>query len=117
MHWTISLENMCFFARHGWYEAEREHGNEFLVDVYIQHELQDFKGLDELESTLNYEIVFNIVKNEMNIPAKLLETVCWRIKDGLSKEFPDIKSCRIKIRKKNPPLDGNVKYSAVELEF
>ena len=51
MAW-ISLEGMRFHAFHGVYDAEKQLGTEFIVDVFVKMPLA--QG-DNLEATINCE--------------------------------------------------------------
>lgn len=75
----IGIEGIRIFAYHGYYEEERRIGREFLLDIYIQMELDKVGTTDELSDTVNYEQVLAICKEEMEITSKLLEHVCIRI--------------------------------------
>jgi dihydroneopterin aldolase len=111
----IALEGMQFYAHHGYYDAERQKGNNFIVDAYLTNGLSE--GInDELKRTLNYEIIYDCVKKEMGKPTKLLETVVVNIINELEKNCPDSVSIRVRVSKLTPPLQGEVKCAFVELE-
>lgn len=42
---------------------------------------------DNLEATLNYAEVYEVVKTEMGVPSRLLEHVAGRIRSGLLENF------------------------------
>lgn len=117
MKWTISLENIEIFAHHGWYAEERITGNTFIVNIKLILDLQDYTGRDELNETINYEKLYEITIDNMNRPRKLLESICWTIKEDLLVSFGSTISGSIKIAKLNPPLNGKVGTSSVKLEF
>ncbi len=117
MKWTIGLENIEIFAHHGWYEEERITGNTFIVDIKLILDLQDYSGSDELNETINYEKLYEITLDNMNRPRKLLESICWNIKEDLLACFGNKINGSIKIAKLNPPLKGKVGKSSVKLQF
>ncbi len=112
---VIALEGMKFYAHHGHYDAERKKGNDFIVDAYITAGVNENLN-DKLAHTLNYEIVFDCVKKEMEKPTKLLETVAVNILNELQKKFPYAISLRVRVSKLSPPLPGDVQRAYVELE-
>lgn len=112
----IALEGMQFYAHHGHYDAEREKGNNFLVDAYIITNESNEDINDELERALNYEIIFECVKKEMGQPTRLLETLTVNILNELQKKLPGASSLRVRVSKLNPPLEGKVNRAFVELE-
>ena len=72
---------------------------------------------DALEDTLNYQIIFDIVKEEMAVSSNLLEHVGGRILRRFRAAFPAVERARISIAKLNPPLGGEVGASKVTLEL
>lgn len=101
---TIHLQNLKFFAYHGYHEEERILGNEYEVDAVVQfHEPQEINHIDE---TINYTRLYGIIENRMQIPSKLLEPLAMDIGTTMKKEFLQIQSISIKITKMHPPISG-----------
>ena len=113
---TISIEGMEFFAYHGCFKEEQVIGTKFRVDLFLEADTSKAEQSDNLEDTVNYLAVYQVVKAEMNIKSKLLENVSRRILKRVKKEFPAITHARIKMRKLNPPLGGKIDFVSVELE-
>ncbi len=112
----IELEGMHFYAYHGFFESERIAGNEFLVDVFIKTDCSLAAKSDNLEDALNYQAVFDLVKEEMQIKSHLLEHVANRILEALYSEFPASQHIKVKISKLNPPMGGQVEKASITLE-
>lgn len=110
----VSLEGMEFYAFHGFYEEEREKGNEFIVDVHVTTDFSIASEHDDLEGTVNYETIYAITKEEMAIPTKLLERVAQRVLDRLL-VFNEVSCIEISVAKKNPPVGGQVKQSKITM--
>lgn len=110
MGW-IALEEMKFFANHGYYAEEQRSGNEFVVDIYIQFDFLKAAKSDELEHTINYETVYFIVQKAMKGEVKLLETLLERIANGIKFQFNGIQQLRIRLRKIRP-MPGELLGSA-----
>lgn len=106
---------MHFFAYHGFYEEEQKNGNDFKVNLTIELPHVQATENDNLDDTLNYELVYNVVKEEMTQTSKLLEHVAARIKARLMAEFSIINSASVIVSKKNPPLGGPVDWVSVEV--
>ena len=111
----VSLEGLEFHAFHGVYPHERESGNFFEVDISVETDFMLAAVNDDLEGTVNYEDLFRIVKEEMDRPSKLLETVAARIVSDVLLTFPQVTQVDLKISKLNPPIGGKCKRSAVSL--
>jgi len=112
----IALEGMRFYAYHGFYKEERKTGGFYQVDVYIETSLSRKTYQDDLFSTVNYETVHFICKSAMKKPTKLIESVAARIIVGIKKQFERLDSVRVRIKKENPPLNGEVANALVELD-
>jgi dihydroneopterin aldolase len=115
----IAIEGMAFYAYHGFYEEEQKIGGKYFVDVYLQYDSADSWLSDDLSQTINYEMIYQLVKTEMDIPTKLIETLCRRIFDKV-KEKSEITIGKsvfvsIKVTKNNPPVNG-LSNVFVELE-
>lgn len=88
MTFTIELEKMRFYARHGVLPQERAVGNWFEVSVSLTYEADAETAPDDnLAGTINYARVAEIVTHEMAIPSQLLETVVLRIRRALLDAF------------------------------
>lgn len=111
----IEIEGMRFYAYHGHFEAERIVGNEFQVDVSLETNCIPASVSDDLNDALNYQAVYDLVKNEMQISSHLLENVAKRILDSLFSEFPSLKKARVKVSKLNPPMGGQIKKVSITL--
>lgn len=115
MNGKVALEGLEFHAFHGVYPHERESGNWFEVDISIETDFSQAAATDELEGTVNYEALFRLVKEEMEQPSKLLETVAEKIVSDVFLNFPSVKSVELKISKLNPPIGGKCKKATVSL--
>ena len=99
---TIRLNKMKFFAYHGVHVEEAIVGTEFEVSVSISF---DSSGkIFELNDTINYVAVFEIVKKLFAIPEKLLETLAQNITEEIYKINNQIISINVTIDKLNPPI-------------
>lgn len=110
----LSLESMHFFAYHGFYDEEAVIGGDFTVDVTVQIEAESAATHDDLQRTLNYETIYNIVKEEMSIPRKLIETLAYAILYRL-RAIQQNGAIKVKISKLNPPLPGSIASSSFEV--
>ena len=112
----IALEGMEFFAFHGFYDEEQKIGNKYGVDLIINTDLRRAAESDNLDETVNYEVLYKLVLEEMKIPARLLEHLGHRIIDKVYAQFPFVQSVKINVYKFNPPLGGICKWAKVSLE-
>jgi len=113
----ISIEGMEFFAYHGCFKEEQVIGTKFRIDLFLNVDTSAAEKSDQLQDTVNYQSVFQLVKKEMETTSKILEHVGRRILDNIESEFPNVDHARIKIRKLNPPLGGKMDFVSLELSF
>lgn len=109
----IELKEMTFHAYHGVIEQEKKVGNTFTIDLKMEFDFQAAQLSDDLNDTINYASVYEIVKQEMKIPSRLIEHAAGRIIRRLQNEFPLIEKIEIRLAKKNPPFGGDIKEAAV----
>ena len=112
----IIIEEMEFYAFHGHYQEEQIVGNRFLVDLEMEADLTGPAGSDNLSDAVNYQQVYQIIKNEMRrTKSNLLENIGKRILDALDAEMNGIEKATIRIRKLNPPMGGPIKSVGVTM--
>ena len=107
---------MEFYAYHGHFEEEQKIGTRFSLDLIMDVDTSKAELSDELDDTVDYSAVYQVVKEQMMIPSKLLENVGRRILNTIKERFPDVKDATLKIRKMNPPLGGKMAFVALELK-
>lgn len=124
MTFTIELEKMRFYARHGVFPQERAVGNWFEVSVSLTYEADaDMVPDDSLDGTINYAGVAEVVMHEMAIPSQLLETVALRIRCALldafasSTDAPVITAGKVRVAKVTPPLGLPVASASATLQW
>jgi 7,8-dihydroneopterin aldolase/epimerase/oxygenase len=111
----VEIEGMRFYAWHGHFEAERVVGNDFLVDVQLETDCEAAAVSDNLEDALNYQAVYDLIKQEMQVKSHLLEHVAGRILNALFTSFPSIQKAKVKVSKLNPPMGGQIEKASVTL--
>ena len=112
---TIELEGMEFKAYHGCLEQEKVRGNVFTVDFKGELDLSAAAESDNLNDTLNYGEIYELVAEEMSIPSELLENVAGRIVKAIEKRFPQLVEFSVRVSKKRPPVEGIAQWSRVTL--
>ena len=111
----ISLEGLEFHAFHGVYPHERESGNWFEVDIAVETHILEGAIEDDLSNTVNYETLYQFVKEEMEKPSKLLETVAEKIVERVLRELAGVTQIELKISKLNPPIGGKCQKASLSV--
>ncbi len=112
----IIFEDLRIYAHHGVLPEETITGTYYLVNLEMHLYLWKASESDDLNDTVNYAEVNEIIHSEMKIPSKLLEHVCGRIINKIHSEFPQINFIKIKLTKTSPPMKGEMKGVSVEFE-
>ena len=113
----IILRNVRFHAFHGVLPQERQVGGDFQVNLRVGYPLEKAMESDEVEDTLNYATLFDLVKREMNISSQLLEHVAGRIVKAIVATFPAVTSIDLELIKQNPPMGADSDGAGVEVHF
>jgi dihydroneopterin aldolase len=102
----IILENIEFFAYHGYYDEEQKIGNKYTVDICVEADLSKAAQSDKLADTINYEKLYQVVAEEIAKPTRLLEHIAQRIINSTFQKFGQVDSIKVCIAKHNPPVGG-----------
>ena len=109
----ICLDDLHIYAYHGVSSQETKIGNEFRIDLKLKTDFSKALLTDEVTDTISYADVYEIVKEEMLIPSKLLEHICGRLVKRLFKEFRNVEEIEIKLAKRNPPMGADIDAAGV----
>ncbi len=112
----LSIEGMEFYAYHGYYEEERKIGGWYRVDVFLDVEVYVHGAGIELNDTINYEIVFELVKKRMLHTVQLIEELAMNILTDVKEAFSKAEKVKVKVSKFSPPLPGTVEKTCFEIE-
>lgn len=106
---SVKLNNLHFYAFIGVLEHEQTIGNNFIVNVCINFDASGFE-MENLDSSICYAQVFDLIKKEMGKKWRLLESAATSISDLLKSEWPKIQYSKVEIAKMSVPihnLDGS----------
>lgn len=112
---TVKVENIRIFAYHGCLKEESKIGSNYRVDLEVDADLQTSAKTDKLSDTVDYVFLNRIIKEEMNKPSHLLETVCRRILDRIFNEDALVKKATVWVSKLNPPIGGDVERVTIKM--
>lgn len=112
----ILLEDIEIYAYHGALPEENKIGTTYIINIEIDTNLWKAAESDDLNDTISYADINEIIHQEMTIPSQLLEHVANRIIKKIENEFKTIDKIKIKITKKNPPMRGLMYGASIVLE-
>lgn len=112
----INIEGIKLYAYHGCLEEEAKIGSHYEVNVFIDVDFSAASSSDMLDKTVDYVVVYAIVKNQMAIRANLLEQVGKRIFDEIMDAYKNILKLSVSVSKINPPMNGNVSRVTITVD-
>ena len=111
----IELKDIRIYANHGCLSEEEKIGSHYLVNLSVDCDLTQASKTDNLEDTIDYVGLNAIVKKQMGIRAKLLETVGNKIIEDILSSFSQVTKVSVTVSKLNPPIGGDVKQVSVTM--
>ena len=108
---------MRFYAHHGCFDQERVIGTHFRVDLSFTTDTSKAEVSDNIDDTVSYLDVYQVVKREMAKPSHLLENVAHRIGEAVLENFPAVDTVTVKVSKLNPPLGGQMDSVCITLDL
>ena len=115
MKHNITVEGIKIYAFHGCLDEESKIGGNYVVDVFIETDFTKSALEDDLQHTIDYVKVYEIVRNEMLIRSKLIETVGNRILNKLKVVFSSQAKFKVVIHKLSPPINGDVDSVSISI--
>ena len=111
----ISVEGIECYAYHGCLDEEAIIGGRYMVDVYVEADVSKSFSSDDLNDTVDYSMITDVVLKEMAVRSKLIEHVAKRIMDALAGNIKAYEKISVRVTKFNPPVKGNVEKTSVLL--
>ena len=112
----IHLNDIRLKGYHGVLPQEKV-GNDYIINLSIAIDLSKAIDSDNLNDTISYAEVFNILKKTMQVKCDLIEKVAGNIAKELFKAFENINELKISITKLNPPMGTDCSGASVELHL
>ncbi|MFY1046950.1 dihydroneopterin aldolase [Chryseobacterium sp. GP-SGM7] len=112
----IFLEDVKIYASHGVLPEENIIGTYYIINTEIHTDLWDAAESDDLNDTISYADINEIIHKEMKINSKLLEHVAGRIIAKIRENFEQVSYIKLRITKTSPPMKGEMKGASIELE-
>ncbi|WBV58721.1 dihydroneopterin aldolase [Chryseobacterium sp. Chry.R1] len=112
----IFLEDVKIYAYHGVLPEENIIGTYYILNLEIHTDLWKAAESDDLNDTISYADINDIILEEMKVKSKLLEHVAGRIISKINENFPEVSYIKLKITKTAPPMQGEMKGASIELE-
>ncbi len=102
---VIHLHDLHFNSFHGIHDEEKILGNDYTIDASVEFH-EELQVINSITDTINYTDIYNIIRERMNVPTPLLETIVMEIGNEIHNEFPEVRCISISIKKMHPPIEG-----------
>lgn len=107
---------MQYYGYHGVFEEERKLGQQFFVDLVLELDLKEAGDNDDLNATINYAEIHELVKGIVEGPSfKLIEALAEHIASQLLGTYTMIDALTVAVTKPHPPFDIHFDGVTVEL--
>ncbi|MEI7826105.1 MAG: dihydroneopterin aldolase [Chlorobiaceae bacterium] len=114
-HSCVRLVNIVFYAHHGVLKEEHTVGAKYEVDAELSFDFTDAAQNDDITKTVDYGAVYKKIRSVLTLKKFfLIEAVACQIANDLLRDFPIIQKAAIKVRKRNPPVDGICDYAEAD---
>ena len=79
----ITVEGIRVFGYHGHLSEEAVLGGHFVINVWVEVDTSEVEKTDDLNHTVDYVKIIDIVKEQMAIRADMIEVHAKRIVDAI----------------------------------
>jgi dihydroneopterin aldolase len=112
----IQLSRIHAFGYHGVFEHEAVNGQDFYVDLDLTLDLSRASVSDDLNDTIDYGALTNVVVDEIKGErVQLIERLAGRIADRIKAGHPEIQSIAVTVHKPSAPVSASVADIAVTI--
>ncbi|MBC8474664.1 MAG: dihydroneopterin aldolase [Cryomorphaceae bacterium] len=101
----ITVEGIRVFAYHGHLPEEAILGGHFIVNVWVTADTSEVEKTDDLNDTVDYVKIIEIVKQKMAIRANMIEVPAKRIVDAILPLYK-VQKVKVEVEKIQPPIDA-----------
>jgi dihydroneopterin aldolase/2-amino-4-hydroxy-6-hydroxymethyldihydropteridine diphosphokinase len=111
---NIYIEDLKIFARHGYFDFEKENGQFFYVSARLYLDFQKAGRTDNLDLTVDYSKACEYITKFMtdNI-YDTIEAVSEKLAEALLNKYPSVMEVEVRISKPEAPVDATFKNISV----
>ncbi len=101
----ITVEGIRVFAYHGHLPEEAILGGHFIVNIWVTADTSEVEKTDDLNDTVDYVKILEIVKQQMAIRANMIEVPAKSIVDAIL-PLHKVQKVKVEVEKIQPPIDA-----------
>ena len=102
----ITVEGIRVFGYHGHLSEEAVLGGHFVINVWVEVDTSEVEKTDDLNHTVDYVKIIDIVKEQMAIRADMIEVPAKRIVDAILR-LNKVQKVTVEVEKVLPPIDAS----------
>ena len=111
----IELRGLTVRGRHGVYDSERAHGQDFRIDVTLELDLRPAAATDDVADTVHYgELADRLAAVVAGEPVNLIETLAGRLA-AVCLADPRVEVATVTVHKPQAPIEHEFADVAVTL--
>ena len=111
----ITVEGIRVFAYHGHLPEEAILGGHFMVSVWVTADTAEVEKTDDLNHTVDYARIIEVVKEQMAIRSNMIEHPAKRIVDAIL-PLNKVQKVTVEMEKVLPPIDATFDKISVTVE-
>ncbi len=111
----ITVEGIRVFAHHGHLPEEAVLGGHFIVNVWVEADTSEVEKTDDLNDTVDYVRIIEIVKEQMGIRANMIELPAKRIVEAIL-PLNKVQKVTVEVEKVLPPINATFDKISVTTE-
>ena len=111
----ITVEGIRVFAYHGHLPEEEKLGGHFMVNVWVTIDTSEVEKTDNLNDTVDYARIIDIVKKQMAIRSNMIEHPARRIVDSIL-PLKKVQKVKVEVQKIAPPIDATFDKISVTIK-
>lgn len=113
---VILIKGIHGFGYHGVFDHEAKNGQDFYVDLEIMLDLAKASTSDDLEDTIDYGTLSDVVVEEITgARVQLIEKLAGRIADRIKASHQQIERVSVTVHKPKAPVSAEVADIAVRI--
>lgn len=113
----ISLNGIQLLGYHGCLPEERKIGSQYLIDISLSFDTTDAEASDSLHDTIDYSVIYNLIRHEFATPVNLIEHLARKILNAIHNHFSELENSTITIQKLKPPISGEIYSASVQMSY
>ena len=111
----IKVLGIKVFAHHGHLPEEAVLGGQFIINVWVNVNSCTVEATDDLQDTVDYVQIIEIVRQQMKKRANMIEVPAKRIVNAILM-LDKVENVKVEVEKVQPPVNASFEKISVTIE-